>query len=512
VRRIPALCVVAMISVFGASRTGATNPSADPGSIVTSYRSLPELTPTANSGGDIDQVAVGPDGDVYVFEHAWTYDPATDTGTQSSLIVRFKADGSRAVVAGTQADATAYDGPVLRPAEGASATSILLPYLAGADPQTRFRLAVGPAGDVFFLAPYQSDYDPDLTVRDRIWKIGCSVVHGIDISYPAKAITASNWNTIKSQIGDDGVVVVGGWGGRSRNAFANLQLNGARSAGLKTAGYCLLNFDRPQDGKCQVREALAAFGGEAKQLGFLAIDVEDKYLPSGLRSGNSADQKDALTRIGQALDETLLQGLRPVIYTRQAHWMLITGDSLEHSDVPVWDVKENIPTNDDLSYPSFTGAINYGDWSERSGKQYKIDTKKQHVRLPGLSTIPVDLDVFCSGLFRSSNPLFTSDPFLYLTSVTPKPAGARVSVSMVLRNDGNLDATNARITAVTLAGVATTTKLPIRLSKIPVCTQWKPRAFLFPRNVGPSMTTVKFQFTVEHDGKADQFESDVTLP
>jgi Glycosyl hydrolases family 25 len=41
--------------------------------------------------------------------------------------------------------------------------------------------------------------------------------------------------------------IVGAWGGQTANQYAYTQLAGARANGLKTAAYCVLNFNNSSD-------------------------------------------------------------------------------------------------------------------------------------------------------------------------------------------------------------------------------------------------------------------------
>src|SRR5262245_42949070 len=84
------------------------------------------------------------------------------------------------------------------------------------------------------------------------------VLHGIDISKWARVPSLDTWQ----QIYNDGwtCAVVGAWGSYGVNPYARDQLAGANQAGLKTAAYCLLHWDRTSYGGWQVQQALAAVG------------------------------------------------------------------------------------------------------------------------------------------------------------------------------------------------------------------------------------------------------------
>jgi hypothetical protein len=223
--------------------------------------------------------------------------------------------------------------------------------------------------------------------------------------------------------------VVQAWGGRSRNEFAAAQLSGARKVGgMATAAYILLNYDdrvcrtfskpvRDRNGKCvgellaqpkrggrwQVRQGVAALGSELAHTAFIAIDVE--WFLSDAPPLNAAAQASRRQRILDAIDEVRILKKRPVIYTRNAnlHWRDIAGcdqDSLERQcrqlseliknrarPIPLWDVQTGEPELDNFSP--------YAEWTERAGRQYKLDTNV--FGLPPGRT--VDLNVFHISLF-----------------------------------------------------------------------------------------------------------------
>ena len=164
------------------------------------------------------------------------------------------------------------------------------------------------------------------------------IARGIDISRSAGEPTLRDFETIKQQ--GYRFVIVAGWGGVNPNPHAQVQLSRARSSGLLTAGYCYLNFASTLDGGRQVREALAAFGAEAANLGFLAIDVETSarnQLSPGLRLDppDASAQQQAVDRIDEAVRQVEEAGLRAVIYAKKSDWQRITGDTPGVQDSPL---------------------------------------------------------------------------------------------------------------------------------------------------------------------------------
>jgi len=226
---------------------------------------------------------------------------------------------------------------------------------------------------------------------------------GIDISRSAGEPTVQDFENIKQQ--GYRFVIVNGWGGVTRNGHARVQLSRARTAGLLTAGYCYLNFASSMDGASQVREALAAFGREAAHLGFFAIDVESSartQLSQGLRlePPDVSAQKQALSRITEAVQQLEELNLRTVIYTKKCDWQRITGDTQQFKGLPLWNPRTiggDELTQPDMARPSDT----FGGWSSRVGKQYELDTVLTD------PPIQVDLNVFELSAFspKSSSPL-----------------------------------------------------------------------------------------------------------
>ena len=229
---------------------------------------------------------------------------------------------------------------------------------------------------------------------------------GIDISRSAGEPTMRDFETIKQQ--GYRFVIVAGWGGINPNPHAQVQLSRARSSGLLTAGYCYLNFASPLDGGRQVREALAAFGAEAANLGFLAIDVETSarnQLSPGLRLDppDASAQQQAVDRIYEAVRQVEEAGLRAVIYAKKSDWQRITGDTRQFKGLPLWNPRTI--GGDDLTQPDMgRPGDTFGGWISRVGKQFELDTVLNN------PPIKVDLNVFDMSAFSESNPNFSVPP------------------------------------------------------------------------------------------------------
>jgi hypothetical protein len=252
---------------------------------------------------------------------------------------------------------------------------------------------------------------------------------GIDVDFYTGPISNNVWRHLKAT--NQKFVVVQSWGGRRRNEFASSQLAGARSAGLKTAAYVLLNYDnlvcptfahpvRDERGRCsgdlipqeelggrwQVRQGLAALGEELEKVSFVAIDVE--WFASPPPSLDTIEQARRAEYVLEAIDELKTRDKKTVIYTRNGpgHWSDITGCGIR-SHVPVcaalfraindpmapvalWDVQKGSPKLDNFRQ--------HGMWTSRLGRQYRLDANA--FGLPAGRTL--DLNVFDLSLFSAA--------------------------------------------------------------------------------------------------------------
>lgn len=258
--------------------------------------------------------------------------------------------------------------------------------------------------------------------------LSAKTVLGVDVDFYTGPISSVVWRHLKAT--NESFVIAQAWGGRSRNEFASSQLAGARSAGMKTAAYVLLNYDnlvcptfanpvRNEGGKCvgapipqeqpggrwQVRQGLAALGAELDKVSFVAIDVE--WFASPEPSLDAAEQERRAQYILGAIDEVKAAGKRTVIYTRRAsgHWSDITGCGTRSrqpvcaalsrtihdpaAPVALWDVQNG--------GPELNKFRPHGAWTQRLGRQYKLDMNA--FGLPSGRTL--DLNVFDLSLFTA---------------------------------------------------------------------------------------------------------------
>jgi hypothetical protein len=273
-----------------------------------------------------------------------------------------------------------------------------------------------------------------LIASSLVWPVAADTVGppttalGVDVGFYTGSISTDVWQRAR-QFGQS-FVIAQAWGGRSRNEFAQAQLAGARSAGMRTAAYILLNYDdkvcptfaqpvRDEGGSClgdpiaqdqaggrwQVRQGLAALDNEVANVAFVAIDVE--WFMAGRPPSDPEAQQRRRQTILDAIDEVAVWRKRPIIYTRYGlrHWPDITGcwnisPSLECDSlyavvrhplrpVPLWDVE--------IGDPKLGGFEPYGAWTSRIGRQYLLDEP-----LFGLPEgRAVDLNVFDAGIFST---------------------------------------------------------------------------------------------------------------
>jgi len=258
---------------------------------------------------------------------------------------------------------------------------------------------------------------------------------GVDVDFYTGPISSSVWRHLKAS--NHRFVVVQLWGGRSRNEFASSQLAGARSAGMKTAAYILLNYDNlvcptfahpvrdelskcsgdlvPQEqpgGRWQVRQGLAALGSPIDAvpefLSFVAIDVE--WFASPAPSLEASEQARRAQFILDAIEELKALHQKPVIYTGNGtgHWSDITGCATASrlpvcaalfrvindpaAPVALWDVQNGAP--------KLGNFRSHGAWTRRLGRQYRLDATL--FGLPAGRTL--DLNVFDLSLFLIKAP------------------------------------------------------------------------------------------------------------
>jgi GH25 family lysozyme M1 (1,4-beta-N-acetylmuramidase) len=201
---------------------------------------------------------------------------------------------------------------------------------------------------------------------------------GIDVSSYSGPISVEQFQALRS-LGYE-FVIVQAWGGISRNPHASSQITNALRAGMQIAAYCLLKYDSSTTGAQQVDEAISAIGNNLLgNLRFLAIDVE---LPQGWGVGTNP-----VARIQNAIARARAYGLRVVIYTNQNYWNLITNNSIDFNNIPLWEARwRNV---EDWSF--FREQPRFGGWSRRIGWQFQGDV---YLTTTEPYNLLVDLNVF----------------------------------------------------------------------------------------------------------------------
>src|SRR4029077_4691591 len=87
-----------------------------------------------------------------------------------------------------------------------------------------------------------------------------TIALGVDVGFYTGPISEDAWHRMR-QAGQS-FVIAQAWGGRSRNELAESQLAGARSVGMHTAAYVLLNYD---DKVCPTfAQPVREFGGKCR--------------------------------------------------------------------------------------------------------------------------------------------------------------------------------------------------------------------------------------------------------
>jgi hypothetical protein len=193
-------------------------------------------------------------------------------------------------------------------------------------------------------------------------------------------------------------------------------------------------------------------------LGFLGIDVEDKFLASP----NLPDSNR--TRIQEAVDECNNQHLQPVIYSNASYWgKILPQNDHSWSSLPLWETNPNGTNKDDLCSP--LPIPTFGGWAGRDGKQYQLDTWAGLTFVSGSgmhipSAIKVDRDVFTANAFKAYNPEFVPVAYQRLevtTSLTRQTPGGPVVANVTVYNPNNIGThitiDNTKLRRPTLGGI-----------------------------------------------------------
>lgn len=169
------------------------------------------------------------------------------------------------------------------------------------------------------------------------------LIRAFDISVYTGAVSAEQMAAAKAAGYE--LAVVGSWHGTQANKFAADQLENARTAGLRTATYVVLNGE--QAGWQAVSMGLAACS--AGDLDFVALDCELGVLTE--------------QTFTDGLQAVINAHLQPVVYTAKWYW----DGHLSNPDWayvwPLWSAQyDGEATLDDV--------VLYGGWSKAVGKQY----------------------------------------------------------------------------------------------------------------------------------------------
>ncbi len=176
------------------------------------------------------------------------------------------------------------------------------------------------------------------------------MISAIDVSKYTGIVTTVGWRTAVTRTPGLRLAIAGLWHGRNPNKYAEAQLAAAREAGLKIAGYAVLN---ERSGVETMHLAEAAAGDLWSGLEFVALDCEVGFT------------KRTFT---EAVDMIHAASLQAVVYTGRWFWKGHLGNPPWGSHLPLWDsLYDNIP---DLADDHHKRWVPYGGWAGRMGKQY----------------------------------------------------------------------------------------------------------------------------------------------
>ncbi|MDA8189779.1 MAG: GH25 family lysozyme [Dehalococcoidales bacterium] len=148
---------------------------------------------------------------------------------------------------------------------------------------------------------------------------------------------------------------------RNQRAIAVAQLRWATAHGYETSGYIWAYWGlNPRD---HISDALSVAAEAGVDLAFAAIDVEDSDV---------ASPEACIPWLRTAIEELVLAGVEPIIYSAPDFWQTYLNDTTEFSDIGLWGAQpDGIATLESL--------VTYGGM-RAVGKQYVMS--------------PIDLDVF----------------------------------------------------------------------------------------------------------------------
>jgi hypothetical protein len=220
--------------------------------------------------------------------------------------------------------------------------------------------------------------------------------NGIDLPIGTATMPSTKWVNLSAA----GVryVAVKGWSGKRAGCNGGAQLTNAAAAGIKGAAYCELNYS--DDGASQIDQCMLGpaspsattcatappyvpFATQVSPTSPVVWNFEPKFIAIEVNKrtcfGTCPPPSAAIATLEAALNQVTTKYQVPaVINSDQASWSMITGDSSQFTNYPLWEVTSGStfgspPQCGDgtASLASFAGSyFNNLGWQALSGKQY----------------------------------------------------------------------------------------------------------------------------------------------
>jgi hypothetical protein len=248
--------------------------------------------------------------------------------------------------------------------------------------------------------------------------------NGIDLPMGTATMPSSRWLNLRA-VGAR-YVAVEGWNGKGAGCNGGAQLANAAAVGVKGGAYCELNYtangasqiDRcmlgpvsPSATTCATTPPYVPFATQVSPTSpitwnfmphFIAIEVNKRTCFGTCPSPSTATAtlQDALNQV------TTKYQLPAVIYSDQASWSTITGDSSQFTTYPLWQAASGStfgsPTqcgDGTATLANFVGSyFNTLGWKALSGKQYNSGPSPACAGTTLLS-VPSGFDYFDPSLF-----------------------------------------------------------------------------------------------------------------
>jgi hypothetical protein len=248
--------------------------------------------------------------------------------------------------------------------------------------------------------------------------------NGIDLSIGTATMTSSRWLDLRGV----GVryAAVEGWNGKRASCNGGAQLTNAAAAGVKGGAYCELNYtadgasqiDRcmlgpvsPSATTCATAPPYVPFATQVSPTSPIAWNFKPDFIAIEVTKrtcfGTCPPPSTAIATLQDALNQvTTKYQLPAVIYSDQASWSMLTGDSSQFTNYPLWQAAsgstfgsppqcgDGTPT-----LANFVGSyFNTLGWQALSGKQYNSGPSPACAGTTLLS-VPSGFDYFDPSLF-----------------------------------------------------------------------------------------------------------------